>query len=123
MPHPGFGQFFVPSLTWNYATVAVSVLNNAPLTKSAWNGGEIRKYQRQMAVPVVPAIVVNIPAHVQLKLGVKFILKTRVDGTLFEKLVDEYDYVVVAIGAHRPVIPPVKGKELLIPWTGISKGF
>jgi putative selenate reductase len=57
------------------------------------------------------------------KLGVKFVLKTRVDASQFKKLTDEYDYVVVAVGAHRPFVPPVKGKELLIPGLEFLKNY
>lgn len=47
------------------------------------------------------------------KLGVEFVLKTRVDTLLFQKILEEYDYIIVAVGAHKPLLPPVKGKEYL----------
>jgi NADPH-dependent glutamate synthase beta subunit-like oxidoreductase/glutamate synthase domain-containing protein 3/Pyruvate/2-oxoacid:ferredoxin oxidoreductase delta subunit len=47
------------------------------------------------------------------KLGVEFALNTRVDAPMFEKMLGDYDYVVVAVGAHKPLLPPVKGKEYL----------
>lgn len=47
------------------------------------------------------------------KLGIEFKLKTRVDNEKFLKLKEQYDHVVVAVGAHQPVIPPVKGSEYL----------
>ena len=46
--------------------------------------------------------------------GVNVKTKTRVDKELFSKLEKEYDAVVVAIGAHNPVVIPFEGHEKLI---------
>lgn len=46
-------------------------------------------------------------------LGIKFHFNTTVDRTLFEKIVNEFDHTIVATGAHRPLVPEVKGKELV----------
>ena len=47
------------------------------------------------------------------KLGVKFILSTRVNALLFTEISQQFDHVIVAVGAHRPILPPVKGVEHL----------
>jgi NADPH-dependent glutamate synthase beta subunit-like oxidoreductase/glutamate synthase domain-containing protein 3/Pyruvate/2-oxoacid:ferredoxin oxidoreductase delta subunit len=47
------------------------------------------------------------------RLGVEYVPRTRVDALLFDKILEEYDRVVVAVGAHKPLLPPVKGKEYL----------
>jgi len=44
-------------------------------------------------------------------LGVTFVLNTTVDQVKLREIINESDYVVVAIGAHKAVIPSVKGKE------------
>lgn len=46
--------------------------------------------------------------------GVTVKTNTRVDKELFNKLEKEYDAVVVAIGAHNPVIIPFEGHEKLV---------
>ncbi len=46
-------------------------------------------------------------------LGVEFVLNTRVDAAMLEKILAENDQVVVAVGAHQPLLPPVKGAEHL----------
>jgi len=46
--------------------------------------------------------------------GVNVKTNTRVDKELFKKLENEYDAVVVAIGAHNPVVIPFEGNERLI---------
>lgn len=52
------------------------------------------------------------------KLGIEFVLNTRVDAPMFGKILEEYDYVIVAVGAQKPLLPPVKGKEHL--WGGLD---
>jgi len=47
------------------------------------------------------------------RLGVKFVLNTRVNKGMMDNILKEYQYVVVAVGAHQPLIPPVKGAEHL----------
>jgi NADPH-dependent glutamate synthase beta subunit-like oxidoreductase/glutamate synthase domain-containing protein 3/Pyruvate/2-oxoacid:ferredoxin oxidoreductase delta subunit len=49
-----------------------------------------------------------------LDLGVNVNTNTKVDKILFEKLVEEYDAVVAAVGAHIPVVIPVEGYERLV---------
>ena len=48
------------------------------------------------------------------KTGVSIKTGTNVNKELFSKLTKEYDAVVVAVGAHRPVILPVEGHERLV---------
>lgn len=65
------------------------------------------------------------------RLGVRFILNTRVNRGMMENILEEYQYVVVAVGAHQPLLPPVKGAEYLRPGldflkeynSGEAKGF
>jgi len=51
-------------------------------------------------------------------LGVTFITNTPVNAEKFKAILNESDYVIVAVGAHRGIIPPVKGKENI--WPGIE---
>ncbi len=51
-------------------------------------------------------------------LGVEFVMNTRVDAVAMQKLLDDYDHVIVAIGAHKAILPPIKGKEYL--WAGLD---
>ena len=46
--------------------------------------------------------------------GVNVKTNTRVDKELFSKLEKDYDAVVVAIGAHNPVVIPFEGHEKLV---------
>ncbi len=46
-------------------------------------------------------------------MGVNFVTATRVDAARLEIIMNEYDYVIVAVGAHQAIIPPVKGREHL----------
>lgn len=48
------------------------------------------------------------------KIGVNFKTNTKVDKALFNKLNNEYDAVVVAVGAHNPVVIPFEGNERLV---------
>ena len=52
------------------------------------------------------------------ELGVEFVLNTRVDAGLMQSILEKYDYTVVAVGAHSPMLPPIPGKEQL--WAGID---
>ncbi len=47
------------------------------------------------------------------KLGVHFHLYTKIDAASFQEILDQYDYVVVSVGAQQPVMPPIKGAEKL----------
>ncbi|MCX8085025.1 MAG: FAD-dependent oxidoreductase [Calditerrivibrio sp.] len=49
-----------------------------------------------------------------LDTGVRAYTNTKVDNKKMKELMDEYDAVVLAIGAHKPVILPVEGHERLI---------
>lgn len=49
-----------------------------------------------------------------LDLGIDVKLNTSVDKELFNKIKSEYDAVVVATGAHNPVVIPFEGHERLI---------
>ncbi|MCC7571525.1 FAD-dependent oxidoreductase [Candidatus Micrarchaeota archaeon] len=46
-------------------------------------------------------------------LGVKFVLNTSVNKGMMENILKEYEHVVVSVGAHQPLLPPVKGKKYL----------
>jgi putative selenate reductase len=48
-------------------------------------------------------------------LGVKMVANTWVDAEKFKAILAESDYVIVAAGAHRGVIPEVKGKKHIMP--------
>ncbi len=45
------------------------------------------------------------------KAGINFVLNTRVDQQKLDQLLEQYHHVIVAVGTHEPVIPPVKGSE------------
>ncbi|MEW5921187.1 MAG: FAD-dependent oxidoreductase [Bacillota bacterium] len=47
-------------------------------------------------------------------MGVNFVTGTRVDTSRLEKILEEYDYLVVAVGAHQAIIPPIRGREHLL---------
>jgi NADPH-dependent glutamate synthase beta subunit-like oxidoreductase/glutamate synthase domain-containing protein 3/Pyruvate/2-oxoacid:ferredoxin oxidoreductase delta subunit len=49
-----------------------------------------------------------------LELGMKVNLNTYVDSEMFEKLTNEYDAVIAAIGAHIPFVIPVEGHEKIV---------
>ncbi len=49
-----------------------------------------------------------------IKLGVNIKTKTLVNKELFQKIKNEYDAVVVATGAHNPVVIPFEGHERLV---------
>lgn len=74
-------------------------------------GGKITKYIPKTRIPNdilkkdLERIREIIP-HVQLE--------EDVTKEKFKELLSQYDYVVIAIGAHRPRIIPVEGKEYLI---------
>lgn len=48
-------------------------------------------------------------------LGVKMVTHTWVDAEKFQAILAESDYVIVAAGAHRGLIPNVKGKKHIMP--------
>ncbi len=56
-------------------------------------------------------------------LGIKFNLGQWVDRKLFEKLLEDFDHVIVAVGAHQPLVPPVKGKEHIMAGVEFLKAF
>jgi len=45
------------------------------------------------------------------ELGVKFVLNTTIDQGKLRDILNESDHVIVSVGAHKALIPPVKGKE------------
>ena len=47
-------------------------------------------------------------------LGIDIHVGTKVDGPLFEKIREEHDAVVIASGAHNPVVIPFPGHERLV---------
>jgi len=49
-----------------------------------------------------------------LDMGIKTHTKYSVDDKTFEKLTTDFNAVVVAVGAHEPILLPVKGNELMI---------
>lgn len=56
-------------------------------------------------------------------LGIRFHFSCRVDSSLFNRLAAENDHVIVAIGAHHPLLPPVKGRELIRGGIDFLKSF
>ena len=44
-------------------------------------------------------------------MGVNFVTGTPVDAIRLKSIMEEYDYVIVAVGAHQAIIPPVRGQE------------
>ncbi len=56
-------------------------------------------------------------------LGVSIHTNTRVDSKRLAEILDNNDHVIVATGAHSPVIPPVKGKELITGGLNFLKAF
>ncbi|MFO7952102.1 MAG: FAD-dependent oxidoreductase [Bacillota bacterium] len=57
------------------------------------------------------------------ELGIIFHLGEKVDSNQFESLVEKYDHVIVAVGAHRPLLPPVKGHEKIRAGIDFLKSF
>jgi NADPH-dependent glutamate synthase beta subunit-like oxidoreductase/Pyruvate/2-oxoacid:ferredoxin oxidoreductase delta subunit len=49
-----------------------------------------------------------------LDMGVKAYVNTKIDKNKMNELLDKYDAVVLAIGAHNPVVLPIEGHEKLI---------
>lgn len=49
-----------------------------------------------------------------LSMGIKTHTKHSVDNQAFEKLDKDFDAVIIAVGAHEPIILPVKGNEFMI---------
>lgn len=56
-------------------------------------------------------------------LGVAFVTNTLVHEEKFKSILNESDYVIVAVGAHRGVIPPVIGKEYIRAGIDFLKAF
>ncbi len=46
-------------------------------------------------------------------MGVEFVNNTRVTAEALEKMLEEYHHIIVAVGAHEAIIPPVQGREYL----------
>lgn len=57
------------------------------------------------------------------RLGVEFVMNTHIDSKAMQKLLDDYNHVIVAVGAHESIIPPIKGKEYLWPGLDFLKKF
>jgi NADPH-dependent glutamate synthase beta subunit-like oxidoreductase/glutamate synthase domain-containing protein 3/ferredoxin len=55
------------------------------------------------------------------KAGIEFIPNTYVDVTQYEELKTSYDYVVLAIGAYSPKLPPWPGKERIASYLDFLK--
>jgi len=56
-------------------------------------------------------------------LGVTFETNTTVDAKAFSAILKKFDHVVVAVGAHRGIVPPVPGKEHIRPGIDFLKDF
>jgi putative selenate reductase len=56
-------------------------------------------------------------------LGITFNFNSVVDEKVFNSILDTSDHVIVATGAHRPFIPPVKGKEFIRGGLDFLKAF
>ena len=74
-------------------------------------GGKLRQ-----VIPTdrMPAASLNSEIDRIKKLGVEIKTETTVDKELFAQLRQEYDAVVIASGAHMPVVIPFTGHERLI---------
>ena len=57
------------------------------------------------------------------RLGVSFYLNALVEQSKFREIYNSADHVIVATGAHRSVIPQVKGKELINSGLDFLKAF
>ncbi len=51
--------------------------------------------------------------HNLFDLGIKFNLGEKIDRNKFDQLINNMDHVIVAVGAHQPFLPPVKGNDLI----------
>lgn len=47
-------------------------------------------------------------------MGVKFVNDTPVDAARLEQMLQEFDYIIIAVGAHQAIIPPIEGREYLL---------
>ena len=56
-------------------------------------------------------------------LGVTFITNSLVTEEKFKDILNESDYVIVAVGAHRGIVPPVMGKEYIRAGIDFLKAF
>ncbi len=57
------------------------------------------------------------------KMGIGFSLGTRVDKIFMNQLLVDYDYLVVATGAHQGVVPSVPGSESIVPGLDFLKDY
>ncbi|QHI69387.1 FAD-dependent oxidoreductase [Tichowtungia aerotolerans] len=55
------------------------------------------------------------------KAGIEFVTNTTVDVAKYEELKKSYDYVVLAIGAYSPKLPPWPGKERIASYLDFLK--
>jgi NADPH-dependent glutamate synthase beta subunit-like oxidoreductase/glutamate synthase domain-containing protein 3/Pyruvate/2-oxoacid:ferredoxin oxidoreductase delta subunit len=47
-------------------------------------------------------------------MGVKFVTAALINARRLEQMLDEYAYIIIAVGAHQANIPPVAGREYLL---------
>ncbi|OEU76310.1 MAG: 4Fe-4S ferredoxin [Desulfuromonadales bacterium C00003068] len=68
------------------------------------------------AIPTerLPSEILDGEIQRMLDVGIKTELNTRVDAPLFEQLQRENQAVIIATGAHNPVVIPFPGHELLV---------
>ncbi len=83
-------------------------------------GGKMRQVISRSRLPLedLEKDLRNIAA-----LGINFHLGEHIDSGQFNRLVAEKDHVIVAIGAHQPLLPPVKGRELIRPGLDFLKKY
>jgi putative selenate reductase len=56
-------------------------------------------------------------------LGANFHFNSRVDRDSFSEILQRSDHVIVAAGAHRPLLPPVEGRDLIKGGLELLKAF
>ncbi|OQY20435.1 MAG: 4Fe-4S ferredoxin [Desulfobacteraceae bacterium 4572_35.1] len=68
------------------------------------------------AIPTerLPAEILNTEIQRLLDSGIKVKTATKVDSELFEQLQQENDAIIIASGAHNPVVIPFPGHDLLV---------
>lgn len=54
-------------------------------------------------------------------IGIEFKTNTNVDAKMYEQLKTEYDFVILAIGAYQPKLPPWPGVEKIKPYLEFLK--
>ncbi|MCD6526449.1 MAG: FAD-dependent oxidoreductase [Desulfuromonas sp.] len=68
------------------------------------------------AIPTdrLPSEILDSEIQRMLDTGIKTQTNTKVDSALFEQIRNDYEAVIIASGAHNPVIIPFPGHELMV---------